>query len=235
MTEPLPVRAADLSDELFRLCPLRSPWDPRREPTLWTGNLSALGDALALAGSVPRRDPVLEVRGAVVDETRLTRMGAPYGVLLAPDADVASEARRLTVQLGTLKLALDHGRAVVVGSPTELPAVLREVEAALGGVAVRWSRVPRLTLEEAATGDSGASQGGFVVHDPYLGYLAAGSPDCGGVHLLWNRVHAHAAPAGLLFTRIRGRRPTLVNVLPVHAGFRTVDRCRMHGTPVLGP
>ncbi|MFN2468232.1 MAG: hypothetical protein ABR521_08925 [Gaiellaceae bacterium] len=242
LSEPVPVRAADLSEELFRLCPLRSPWDPRREPTLWIGDLTALADALTLAGARPRRLPVLEVRLAVVDSTRLGRVGAPYGVLLAPDADVAGDARRLALQLGSLKLALDHGRAVVVGAPTELPAVMRSAEAALGGVDVRWSLVPRLTLAEAAGADGGCEQrsgadGGreerFVVHDPYLGYVAARSPDCGEVHLLWNRIHARPSQDGLLFTRIRDRRPTLVNVIPVHGGFSTVSRCRAHGTPVL--
>jgi len=37
LSEPLAVTAGELQRELFRLCPLRSQWDPRREPTLWTG------------------------------------------------------------------------------------------------------------------------------------------------------------------------------------------------------
>ena len=79
LPEPLPVRAAELQQELFRLCPLRSPWDPRREPTLWTGDPGALSDALTVAGTAPRRVPVLEVRGAAVDWARVGRYGRRMG------------------------------------------------------------------------------------------------------------------------------------------------------------
>jgi hypothetical protein len=244
LAEPHPVRADTLDDELFRLCPLRSPWDPRHEPTLWIGDPRALADALAVAGV--SRDPVLEVRravvdrtrlrrfgprnGAVVDRTRLGRAGNGYGVLLAPDADVASDARRLALELGSLKLAMDHGRAVVVGSPAELGEIVPRADAALDGVGVEWTPVHRLTPAQAAGADH---EHRVVVHDPHLGYLAATAPDCRGVHVLWRNVHVRATEHGLLFTRIRGRRPTLVNVLAADPGFADVGRCAVHGTPAL--
>jgi hypothetical protein len=243
LAEPHPVRADTLDEELFRLCPLRSPWDPRHEPTLWIGDPRALADALAVAGV--GRDPVLEVRSAVVDRTRLKRFGpsssavvdrtlgrfgSGYGVLLAPDAQVTSDSRRLALELGSLKLAMDHGRAVVVGSPAELREVIPRADAALDGVGVDWTPVHRLTPAQAAAGDH---QHPVVVHDPHLGYLAATAPDCRRIHVLWQGVHVRSTEHGLLFTRLRGRRPTLVNVLPADSGFTDVGRCPVHGTPVL--
>jgi len=228
LSEPAPVRAADLRQELFRLCPLRSPWDPRREPTLWAGELAGLEAALSAVGMPPRRTPVIELRASAVDWTRFGPAGAPYAFLLSRDADVASEGARTALQLAAMKLAVDHGRAVVVGPRDELPEILRAVDAALAPVAVRWSAVHRMTLAEAAAAAEPA-----VVHDPFLGYIAARSPECGEAHVLWERVHVKASPDGLLFTRLRGRRPTLVNVLPADPGFRAVGRCPVHGTPVL--
>ena len=233
LPEPLPVRAAELQQELFRLCPLRSPWDPRREPTLWTGDPGALSDALTVAGTAPRRVPVLEVRGAAVDWARVGRYGTPYGFVLRADADVASDGRRLALHLAALKLAVDHGRAVVVGSSHDWSQLLPELDSALDAVAVQWSLVRRMTLAEASQAE--AVEEPAVVHDPFLGYIAARAPDCNEIHLLWDRVHAKVSSDGLLFTRLRGRRPTLVNVSAVDTGFSAVRRCRLHGTPVLVP
>jgi hypothetical protein len=173
---------------------------------------------------------VLEVRASAVDWTRFGRTGAPYGFLLARDADVAGEGTRTALQLGAMKLAVEHGRAVVVGARDEVPEILRAVEAALEPVSVRWSIVHRMTLAEAAAaGDAGPA----IVHDPFLGYVGARSPECGELHVLWERIHVKASSDGVLYTRLRGRRPTLVNVLPVDPGFSAVERCPLHGTPVL--
>jgi hypothetical protein len=233
LSEPVPVLASNLCQELFRLCPLRSPWDPRREPTLWTGELAGLTAALSAAGLPPRRTPVLEVRASAVDWTRFGRTGAPYGFLLSRDADVAGEGTRMALQLGAMKLTVDHGRAVVVGPRDEVPQILRAVEAALAPVTVRWSVVHRMTLAEAAAAGDVAHAEPAIVHDPFLGYIGARSPQCGEVHVLWERIHVKASPDGLVYTRLRGRRPTLVNVLPVDPGFAAVHRCSVHGTPVL--
>ena len=234
LSEPVPVRASDLRQELFRLCPLGSPWDPRHEPTLWTGELAGLAAALSAAGSLPRRSPVLEVRASAVDWTRFGRAGAPYGFLLSRDADVEGDGARTALQLGAVKLAVDHGRAVVVGPRDEVPEIVRAVDAAIAPVALDWSVVHRVTLAEAAAA-AGAERPPEpeIVYDPFLGYVAARNPECGEVHLLWERIHVKVSPDGLLYTRLSGRRPTLVNVLPVDPGFSAVGRCALHGTPVL--
>ena len=233
LPEPLPVRAGELKHELFRLCPLRSQWDPRREPGLWIGEASALVDAVTLAIGAPRGVPVLEIREAAVDWTRVGPYGAPYGFLLRADADVGGNGRRLALHLAALKLAVDHGRAVVVGSSHELSELAPELEKALAPVVVQWSHVSRMTLAEAATARDATEP--VVVHDPFLGYIAARARGCGKFHLLWGRVHAKVSASGLLFTRLRGRRPTLVNVLPVDPGFSAVRLCPTHGTPTLVP
>jgi hypothetical protein len=230
--EPEPVPAADLSEQLFRLCPLTRPWKPNREPSLWVGDPRALADALALAGVLPGRSPVLEVRRAMVDWRRLTIAGNPYGVLLSPDADVWPKGR-LAMQLRALLLAQVHGGATVVGSPSELTGVLDEADVALGGTSLEWTRVHRLTLTEAQVAPAGGAAMPAVVHDPFIGYLASRVPDCGEVHLLWKRVHCASTVDGLAFTRLCGHRPALVNVLPVNPGFSSVGRCSVHGTPVL--
>jgi hypothetical protein len=233
LPEPLPVTAGELQQELFRLCPLRSQWDPRREPTLWTGESGALADALTLADPDQRRMPVLEVREAAVDWTQIGNHRAPYAFLLRPDADVGGDGRRLALQLAALKLAVDHGRVIVVGSSAELAELLPELDRALAPVVVGWSPVHRVTLMQAAsTSDAGVPA---VLHDPFLGYIAARVRDCGEFHLLWDRVHAKLSPSGLLFTRLRGRRPMLVNVIPVESGFSEVRCCPSHRTPVLVP
>lgn len=232
LSEPLAVTAGELQRELFRLCPLRSQWDPRREPTLWTGESGVLANALTLAGADWPRIPVLEVREAAVDWTHIGHR-RPYAFLLSPDADVGGDGRRLALQLAALKLAVDHGRAIVVGSSTELVELLPEVERALAPVVVAWSPVHRVTLMQAASGSD--VDGPAVVHDPFLGYIAARVRDCGRFHVLWDCVHAKLSPSGILFTRLRGRRPMLVNVLPVETGFSDVRCCPSHGTPVLVP
>lgn len=229
LPEPLPVPGQDLAEQLFRLCPVTRPWKPNREPSLWLGDAHALADALALIGVLHRRTPVLEVRRAMVDWRRLDIVGSPYGVLLSPGADVRP-AGRLTLQLRALRLAQVHGGATVVGSPSELTGVIRGAEEALGGPSLKWKPVHRLTLAEA---QSTLAVVPTVVHDPYLGYLGSRGPECGQIHLLWKRVHCSPTVHGLAFTRLRGHRPTLVNVLPVNPGFSRVERCDVHGTPVL--
>ena len=146
---------------------------------------------------------------------------------------MASDGRRLALHLAALKLAVDHGRAVVVGSSHDWSQLLPELDSALDAVAVQWSLVRRMTLAEAFQAE--AVEEPAVVHDPFLGYIAARAPDCNEIHLLWDRVHAKVSSDGLLFTRLRGRRPTLVNVSAVDTGFSAVRRCRLHGTPVLVP
>jgi hypothetical protein len=232
LSDPVPVRAQDLATELFRLCPLTRPWKPSREPSLWLGDPGTLADALALAGVLPRRGPVLEVRPAAVDWGRLRILGNAYGVLLSPEAHVRPRAR-LAIQVRAFHLAVEHGGAAIVASPSELPDVLRESDEALGGEPLRWTPVHRLSVGDVDAISAAGSGTPTVVHDPFLGYLASLVPECGHVHVLWRRVHCIPTVDGVAFTRLRGRRPTLVNVLPVDPGFSGVDRCGIHGTPVL--
>jgi hypothetical protein len=234
LSEPMPVRAHDLADQLFRLCPLTAPWKPSREPSLWLGDPGALADALALAGVLPRRGPVLEIRQAMVDWKRLYVFANPYGALLSPDADVRPTGR-LVLQLRALQLAEAHGGAAVVGTPFELTGVLREADEALGGAAVQWTSVHRLTVAEAQAISAAGPATATVVHDAYLGYMGSLVPVCGQLHLLWKRVHVRPTVDGLVFTRLRGRRPSLISVLPTDPGFSGVGRCAVHGTPVLTP
>jgi hypothetical protein len=233
LDEPTRVRAADLAEELYRLCPIARPWNPTREPSLWIGSPSQLRDVLTLAEVLdPDRPdrPVLEVRQAVVDWPRLGRWGPPYAALLGPTAPVADEARRRALALPAWTLALAHGGAIVVGSTDERAAFRAEAQAVLGGIDLRWDEVDRASLAAAA---ESSEPGPLVVQDPYLGYLAARLPSCGRVHLLWSDVHCRETPGGLVFTRLRTSRPTLVNIIPVDPGFTRVAHCPTHGTPIL--
>jgi hypothetical protein len=233
-TEPIPVAAADLHQELFRLCPLPRPWEPSREASLWLGDPRVLAEALRVTKALPAAGPVLEVRRAMVDWTRLGPFDNNYAPLLAPNADVSTASTRTDLQRRGLGLARAYGQAIVVASPTELSPVLREARALVGDVRVDWSVVQRLTAREAAvaSGLTGHSTS-FVVHDPYLGYFAARDPECAEVHVLWRRVHCHGTSQGLVFTRLREYRPTLVDIIPVEPGFVSVRTCVWHGTPVL--
>ncbi|MDR8414762.1 hypothetical protein MTP10_39305 [Nonomuraea sp. 3-1Str] len=233
LDEPEPTPSAALAGQLFRLCPFALPFDPSREPSLWTGDGSDLRDALALAGA-PRRTPVLEVRAAVLDRRTLAAppfawRGPRYGVLLGPDAKVVDESRRHALNAAALRLAAEAGRAVVVGERAALDAVLPEL------TGVRVSVVERLSLARAAkVGDAPVRAGdAAVVHDPRLGYLASVVPCCGRTHLLWRHFHARPAGGTLTFTALRRRRPMLVNVVPDDPGTPAIAVCPEHGTPIV--
>jgi hypothetical protein len=224
LRDPVPVAAAELQEQLFRLCPLARPHRPEREPSLWIGDPADLRRALAIAGALATGAAVLEVRGAIVDWRDLGRRGPRYAPVLAADAPIADPARRTALNAEAAAFAAAAGAAVVVGSPAELAVVLGE----LSGTA-RLLPLPRVTLDGA--GDGGPA----LLHDRHLGYLGAWVRACGRFHLDWRHVHARADQGGVLITKLRQTRPTLVNVRPAGAGRAAVQVCPLHGTPALLP
>jgi hypothetical protein len=231
LPEPRVSPAAELADQLFRLCPLARPWRAREEPSLWIGSPADLAAALSLATEERVHGPVLEVRPALVDWTALPpRRGPRYGVLLAPDATVGAVTTRLSLHVPALALAAAAGGAVVVGSPAQLAQVVPEVTQALAGRDLRLDGLPRLSLAAAAADPDVAPA---LLHDPYLGHVGARPRSCRRAHVDWRRYHCRRREPGVVVTRLRDRRPTLVDVLPVEPGFGGVGRCPEHGTPVL--
>lgn len=220
LRDPVPVEAGELRTQLFRLCPLARPHRPGREPSLWTGDPRDLRAALALAGALPAGLPVLEVRPALVDWTELGRGGPRYAPVLSPGAVVADPARRAALNARAVALAGATG-AVLVGAPDELHAVLAEL-----GVAAR-------TVLRLRPGQPAPGHGPAVLHDPQLGYLGARVRSCGRFHLDHARYHARADPDGVLVTKLRQTRPTLVNVRPAGARTVTVRYCPDHHSPTL--
>ncbi|RFU37569.1 hypothetical protein DZF91_32165, partial [Actinomadura logoneensis] len=61
LAEPARAASADLTGQLFRLCPLGGPFRPAREPSLWSAETGTLRAALAVAapesarGGLPSR------------------------------------------------------------------------------------------------------------------------------------------------------------------------------------
>ncbi|WP_026414415.1 hypothetical protein [Actinomadura oligospora] len=218
LDEPAPAASAGLADQLFRLCPLGSPFRPTREPSLWLAETATLRAALAVAA--PSRLPVIEAGPSMLDRRTLDR-GRPYAVILPPGADVVDESRRRALNERAVGLAAGSG-AVVVGARDELDAVLPEI------IAPSLITVVRASAAEAIT-----TSGPVVAHDPALGYLAARHPACGALHLLWRHHHARVVDGVLQVTSLRRRRPTLCSVVPHDSGGVTVDRCHAHDTPTL--
>lgn len=225
LPHPRPTPVSELPDPPHTLVPFARPWSARYEPSLWTPRLRPLAAALRLAGCRDRR-PVLEVRPAVWDGTRLPG-GWPrrrYAVLLPATAQVASADRRTELNRAALAVA-DGGAAWVVGGPDELAdlpeqPVLRPVV-----------RIPVGAL--AGPTDDPVGSGPAVLHEPRLGYLGARVPGCGRWHLDWRRVHARDRDGRLTLSRLDQRRPTLLELVVPEAERVTVDHCPVHRTPVL--
>ncbi|MBW8481174.1 hypothetical protein [Actinomadura parmotrematis] len=227
LDDVVPVPAALLTDQAFRLCPLGRPYGPAREPSLWTGGAAALRAALRTAGVPARGVPVLEVRDAMLDRGRLGRTGPAYGVLLSPGADVLDEERRALLDARAVRLAARAGRAVVV----DVPATLEASAAALADAAGPGVRVRALPRADVAT--ALALDGPVLLHDLVVGYYGARAPGCGRLHVLWRHHHARAAGGRLEITDLRRRRPTLCGVVPGGADGTAVPVCPEHGVPVI--
>jgi hypothetical protein len=227
LTEPEPTPIEALPQPPHSLCPYARSWLARNEPSLWTPTLPPLVRALRLAGCRERL-PVLEVRQALLDYTRLPgrwplgRRPA-YRVLLSPTALVASPAHRAALNRRALAVAEAAGGGWVIGSPPELSA-----EPAAGGL---LRPVPRLPVTACAS----ATTGPALLYEPMLGYLGAFVAGCGRWHLDAARVHARVRGGALTLSLPRSRRPTLLEIVPAGAETVTVGTCERHGSPILAP
>jgi hypothetical protein len=225
LTEPRPTPVAAIPRPPHTLCPFARPWSAEREPSLWTPTLWPLVRVLRMAGCRERL-PVLEVREALLDRTRLPglRPGSPYRVLLAPTATVAAGTRRAELEREALAVAEAAGAGWVVGDPAELAAL----PAAAGS---RLRPVRRLPVAAVAGGVDATTP--TVLYEPMLGYLGAVVPGCGSLHLDHRRVYARVRDGLVTLSLPGSRRPTLLDIVPAGAGTVTVGRCARHGVPTL--
>ncbi len=236
LDEPAPTAVAQLPDPPHTLCPFSRPWVAEREPSLWTPPAHPLARALRTAGCRDG-DPVLEIRAALLDRTRLPRLRRfgprpPYRVLLSPEAVVASETRRAALNREALAVVEAAGAGTVVGGPDELDAVPGAADPRLRPV----RRLPVAAAAEGAEGAEGAERGAggpAVLFEPRLGYLGGWMPECGLPHLDTPRVYARDRDGVVAFSLPRSRRPTLLDIVPAGAEAVTVGDCPRHGTPVL--
>ncbi|MFC0623267.1 hypothetical protein [Kribbella deserti] len=151
---------------------------------------------------------ILEVRDSLLDRQRLGHH--PYGVLLSANAEVPSEQWRAEHNARIVEQASGRGLAVVGAS-----ADLVELE----GV------VERGALEGPPT------TGAALLHDPWLGYVAARARRCDVLHVNWRDYHVRAEGDALAWTDLRRSRPTLVDVL-AGSGWDLGD-CPHHHVPAL--
>jgi hypothetical protein len=212
--EPVPTPVAELPDPPHSLCAFARPWSPDREPSLWTGELWPLARALRMAGC-GRWSPVLELRPALLDRTRL-RPWRAYHVVLSPSAVVASPEHLARLNAS----AWERAAAWVVGGADEL--------ASLPG---RPGLRPVLRLPVRSAADP-APDAPAVLFEPRLGYLGAVCPRCGRFHLD-RHVYARERSDVVTLSLLGRRRLTLLDVVPPAAGSVRVDRCPRHGTQTL--
>lgn len=230
LAEPEPTRAETLPQPPHTLCPFARPWLPEREPSLWTPTLRPLARALRMAGCRERL-PVLEVRDALLDHTRLPglrrpRSGLAYRVLLSPAAIVASPARRDELNREAVAAIETAGDRWVVGSPDEL-ATVPEVAGEPFRPVHRW---PVSAIATGPTGDAPT-----LLYEPTLGYLGALVPGCRQFHVDSPRVYPRERDGAVAFSLPRSRRPTLLDIVPAGADRVAVGRCEHHGTAILTP
>jgi hypothetical protein len=229
LAEPVPTPAGALPEPPHTLCPFARPWSAGREPSLWTPAPRPLARALWLAGCRDR-SPVLEVREALLDRTRLARRSrlrrpVRYGVLLSPTALVTSPEHRAALNRAAAVVAA-AGTGWLVASPAELAA-----EPAAGGGRLR----PVHRLPVAAAAQPGPVGTPTVLHEPRLGYLGAYRPSCGRFHLDTPRVYARDRDGQVSLSLPGSRRPTLLDIVPAGADQVTLGRCEQHRTAVLLP
>jgi hypothetical protein len=217
LLEPTPTSGADLDSLLPRLYPFGEPYEYRRETPPWLGEPAELFEALQATGGYRGERPLFEVRDALLDWNRIGPRKGRYHVVLSALAEVADPAVR------------EAGVRALMAAPE--PALLGTSEqiAALGP-AVSKARV----FIRTSPGDlDRAGDGATVLHDAHLGYLGARHQACGQVHVNWRRLYVRQAPDGLLFTVLRRRRPTLVNVVVPGTAHLMLGRCRIHHSPVI--
>ncbi|MEW9556450.1 hypothetical protein [Nonomuraea sp. NPDC050783] len=245
--EPAPTPATRLETLLGRLCPLEAPYERRREEPAWIGESAELLEALRLTGEYRGERPLFEVRRALLDWGRLG--SARYHVLLSVDAEVAGPE----VREAGLRAFRAAREPAVLGDPgqlAELPEhpgrVRRLVRVPLNGRDAHDRDAHDRDAHDRDAHDRdahdrdahdrdahGRDAHGHVLHDRLLGYLGGRRRDCRRIHLNWRRVHVRRTPAGMLFTLLRRRRPTLVGISVPGTEDLAVDLCREHGTPVL--
>lgn len=232
LAEPEPTPVAAIPQPPHTLCPFARPWSADREPSLWTPSLVPLARALRMAGCRATL-PVLEVREALLDGTRLPRLRRPgrrpdYRVLLSATAVVTSPAHRAALNREALAVVQPAGAGWLVGGPAEL-AALPELGAGRGSELLR--PVHRVPVAAAATDPAGG--GPTLLYEPMLGYLGALVPECRRVHLDTARVYARDRDGAVTLSLTRSRRPTLLDIVPPGAERVTVGRCDRHRTPIL--
>jgi hypothetical protein len=212
--EPVPTPVSQLPDPPHSLSAFARPWSPDREPSLWTGELWPLARALRMAGC-GRWGPVLELRPALLDSTRLWP-GRAYHVVLSSSAVVASPEHRASLNAS----AFEGAAAWVVGGADEL-----------SGLPAHPGLRPVLRLPVRAAADP-APDAPAVLYEPRLGYLGAVRPRCRRFHLD-RQVYARERSDVVTLSLLGRRRLTLLDVVPPAADSVRVERCRQHGTQTL--
>lgn len=203
-----PLRVAELAGSEVRICPFSRPWNPQREPPLWIERPDNLLTALRTTGHLGRGTVILETRDSLLDRRALG--GHRYGVLLSSHAMVRSEQWRTEYNGRVLAAASRFGRNVVV----------------VGTSAVAHGNL----IERTALVETPAP-GAVLLHDPWLGYLAARNGDCGVLHVNWRNYHVRMLGDQLAWTDLRRSRPTLVDVV-AGSGWDLRD-CPHHHVPAL--
>lgn len=222
LQDPVTTDGADLDSALAGLYPFSEPYEPRREPPAWLGELAELFETLMLTGDYQRDRPLFEVRDALLDWDRIGPRTARYHVVLSEEAEVADPALR-TATAQAFQAAHDPA---LLGTDAQI--------ARLGGAEHAAQLFLRRSLADLSTpSESRLSGKGEVLHDPRLGYLGARHRECGQVHVNWRRLHVRQSHDGTLFTLLRRRRPTLVNIALPGTAHLTPGRCTVHGTPIL--
>ena len=215
-----PLTAEDLELNEYRICPFSRPWNPRREPSLWTGRPEGLSEVLRTTRALRAVRTVLEFREALVDWPRLGLVG--YGTLLSDRARVRSDRWRLYHNLGVLDGA--RGPVAIVGGSVDLES-LRSGMSAGPTAPITW-------LACRALGDGPGTELALV-RDRHLGYVAARDPRCGAVHVNWRSYYVRPIDGGLVWTDLRRSRPTLVDVY-AGPGWKLAT-CPEHRVPALVP
>jgi hypothetical protein len=220
LTVPPPLCATAVDESLQRLYPIGAP--PRHDLPPGTGGPGALFEALRMTGTLPAGWHVFEIRESLLDWTRLAP-GVAYTALLAHCATAQPEAR----SHGEKRLHAAP-RRVLVGSAAQLNEYApvwgpkRSTRAYLRG---DWTS--GLAIDEPAWG--------LLLHDRHLGYFGARTQSCGFLHVNWKRYYVRQGNDSPLLTHLQGDRPMLAEFAPHGAHTFSVNRCRVHGTPVFVP
>lgn len=231
LAEPVPTPGDALPQPPHTLCPFARPWSAEAEPSLWTPAPQPLARSLWLAGCRDRL-PVLEVREALLDRTRLPRRFAlrrsvAYRVLLSPTAVVISESHRIGLNRAAYAVAEAAGGGWLVGGPAELSVGITAAESA--------PLLPVQRLPVAAAAGTEPVEVPTLLFEPALGYLGAVRPECGRFHLDPARVFARDRDGRVTLSLLQSRRPTLLDIVPPGADRVALGRCDRHGTATLQP